>query len=126
MVVACNNQDEHGGGSSMRQRTQMIGQWTNLRHCFEKSALWTASVLMLTTALSTVVLAQTLPKTTPEAVGMSSERLNRLTDTFQQGVDAGEIPGAVVVVARDGKIAYQKAIGYQNREGSVSMKSDAI
>ena len=110
----------------MRQRTQMIGQWTNLRHCCEKSALWTASVLMLTTALSTVVLAQTLPKTTPEAVGMSSERLNRLTDTFQQGVDAGEIPGAVVVVARDGKIAYQKAIGYQNHEGSVSMKSDAI
>jgi CubicO group peptidase (beta-lactamase class C family) len=110
----------------MRQRTQMIGESTNLRHCFEKSALWTASVLILATTLSTAVLAQALPKTTPEAVGMSSERLNRLTDTFQQGVDAGEIPGAVVVVARDGKIAYEKAIGYQNREGSVSMKSDAI
>jgi CubicO group peptidase (beta-lactamase class C family) len=110
----------------MRQRTQMTLQSTNPRHCLEKSAVWTASVLMLTTALSTAVLGQALPKTTPEAVGMSSERLNRVTETFQLGVDAGEIPGAVVVVARDGKIAYEKAIGYQNRDGSVPMKSDAI
>jgi CubicO group peptidase (beta-lactamase class C family) len=58
--------------------------------------------------------------------GMSSERLNRLTETFQRDVDAGEIPGAVVVVARNGKIAYEKAFGYQSREGNVSMKSDAI
>jgi CubicO group peptidase (beta-lactamase class C family) len=57
---------------------------------------------------------------------MSSERLNRLTDTFQRDVDAGEIPGAVVVVARNGKIAYEKAFGYQNREEKVSMKPDAI
>ena len=104
----------------------MIGRSVNPRHCLEKSALWTASVLMLTTGLSTAVLAQQLPKTTPEAVGMSSERLNRLTETFQRDVDAGEIPGAVVVVARNGKIAYEKAFGYQSREGKVSMKSDAI
>ena len=57
---------------------------------------------------------------------MSSERLNRLTETFQRDVDAGEIPGAVVLVARNGKIAYEKAFGYQSREGNVPMKSDAI
>src|SRR3984957_12616583 len=105
---------------------QMIVRSINYRRSVEKSALWTASVLMLTTALSAAVLAQQLPKTTPEAVGMSSERLNRLTETFQRDVDAGEIPGAVVVVARNGKIAYEKAFGYQNREGNVSMKSDTI
>jgi CubicO group peptidase (beta-lactamase class C family) len=105
---------------------QMIVPSINYRRSVEKSALWTASVLMLTTALSAAVLAQQLPKTTPEAVGMSSERLNRLTETFQRDVDAGEIPGAVVVVARNGKIAYEKAFGYQSREGNVSMKSDAI
>src|SRR4051812_30362960 len=110
----------------MRLRIQMSGRSINSRHCLEKSALWTASVLMLTTGLSAAVLAQQLPKTSPEAVGMSSERLNRLTDTFQRDVDAGKIPGAVVVVARNGKIAYEKAFGYQSREGNVSMKSDAI
>ena len=110
----------------MRPRTQMSGRSINPRHCLEKSALWTASVLMLTTGLSAAVLAQQLPKTTPEAVGMSSERLNRLTDTFQRDVDTGGIPGAVVVVARDGKIAYEKAFGYQSREGNVPMKSDSI
>lgn len=110
----------------MQLRTQMAGQAIGPWHCLEKFAPWAASVLLLTTALSTAALAQALPKTSPEAVGMSSERLNRLTDTFQQGVDAGEVPGAVVLVARDGKIVYEKAIGYQNREGNVSMKSDAI
>src|ERR1700722_3758200 len=105
---------------------QMIVRSINYRRSVEKSALWTASVLMLTTALSAAVLAQQLPKTTPEAVGMWSWRLTRLTDTFQRDVDAGEIPGAVVVVARNGKIAYEKAFGYQSREGNVPMKSDAI
>jgi CubicO group peptidase (beta-lactamase class C family) len=105
---------------------QMIVRSINSPRSIEKSALLTASVLMLTTALSTAVLAQQLPKINPEAVGMSSERLNRLTETFQRDVDAGEIPGAVVLVARNGKIAYERAFGYQSREGNVPMKSDAI
>jgi CubicO group peptidase (beta-lactamase class C family) len=105
---------------------QMIGWSVNSRRCLEKSALWTASMLMLTIGLSAAVLGQQLPKTTPEAVGMSSERLNRLTETFQRTVDAGEIPGAVVLVARNGKIAYERAFGYQSREGNVPMKPDAI
>jgi CubicO group peptidase (beta-lactamase class C family) len=104
----------------------MIGRTIKARRCLEKTALWTASALILSTGLSAAVLAQALPKTTPEAVGMSSERLNRLTETFQRDVDAGEIPGAVVLVARNGKIAYEKAFGYQSREGNVPMKSDAI
>jgi CubicO group peptidase (beta-lactamase class C family) len=105
---------------------QMIVRSINSPRSIEKSALWSGSVLLLTTGLSAAVLAQQLPKTTPEAVGMSSERLNRLTETFQRDVDAGEIPGAVVVVARNGKIAYEKAFGYQSREDNVPMKSDAI
>ena len=104
----------------------MIERSIKLRTCVVKSALWTTSALILSTGISAAALAQALPKVAPEAVGMSSERLNRLTDTFQRDVDAGEIPGAVVAVARNGKIAYERAFGYQNREGNVSMKSDAI
>jgi hypothetical protein len=48
--------------------------------------------------------------------------LERIAETFQREVDSLAIPGAVVVVVRDGKIGYEKAIGYQNREERVPMK----
>ena len=81
---------------------------------------------LLVAGLSSATLAQDLPRTNAEDVGLSSQRLSRLTETFQRDVDAGEIPGAVVLVARNGKIAYEKAFGYQNREDKIPMKPDAI
>src|SRR6476646_10287753 len=50
--------------------------------------------------------------------------LNRLTTFFQQEVDLGELPGAVIVVARNRKVAYEKAIGYQDREEKIPMKTE--
>jgi CubicO group peptidase (beta-lactamase class C family) len=90
-----------------------------------KATIWIFSALLVA-SLSPATLAQDLPKTNAEDVGLSSQRLSRLTETFQRDVDAGEIPGAVVLVARNGKIAYEKAFGYQNREDKIPMKSDAI
>ncbi len=81
----------------------------------------------LATCLSISALAQGLPMSDrPEDVGFSSERLKRLTQKFQQDVDKGEIPGAVVLIARKGKVAYFEAFGYQDREKRVPMKIDAI
>src|SRR5262245_4368318 len=72
-------------------------------------------------------LAQDLPKANKaEAVGLSTERLKRLTDNLQADVDKGVIPGAVVMVSRNGKIAYSQAFGFQDREKQVPMKTDAI
>ena len=96
------------------------------RRRFLKAAAFIAGVTTLATALSLAALAQGLPKASPEEVGFSSERLNRLTETFQRDVDTGSIPGAVVMVARNGKVAYEKAFGYQNREENIQMKTDAI
>src|SRR5256885_3745791 len=42
----------------------------------------------------------------PETVGLGSARLARLSARLQRGVDTGEIPGAVALVARRGKLAY--------------------
>jgi CubicO group peptidase (beta-lactamase class C family) len=71
--------------------------------------------------------AQSLPKAgQPEDVGFSSERLKRLTGAFQAEVQEGAIPGAVVLVARDGKIAYLEAFGFQDREKKLAMHTDAI
>jgi CubicO group peptidase (beta-lactamase class C family) len=78
------------------------------------------------TILSIAAVAQPLPATTPEAAGFSSERLNRLTETFQQSIDQGELPGAVVAIARNGRLVYEKAFGFQNREDKVPMKTGSV
>ncbi len=87
-----------------------------------------AAGLAFTLALaSQPVLGEVLgraPK--PENVGFSSERLNRLTDRMKLGVSKGEIPGAVVLVARNGKIAYFQSFGMRDPESKAPMKSDAI
>lgn len=68
-----------------------------------------------------------LPKAAkPEAVGLSSQRLQRLTDAFNADVQSGKIPGAVVVVMRQGKVAYSQSFGFQDRAANSTMRSDSI
>jgi CubicO group peptidase (beta-lactamase class C family) len=74
------------------------------------------------TCIAFSALAQGLPKAShPEDVGFSSERLQRLTSAFQTDVDKGAIPGAVVLIAHNGKVAYLEAFGFQDREKKVPM-----
>ncbi len=49
--------------------------------------------------------AQTLAVAKPEQVGLAPERLARITATLKRDVDGGVIPGAVLLVARHGKVA---------------------
>jgi CubicO group peptidase (beta-lactamase class C family) len=85
------------------------------------------SALLLAASLTIPAFAEGLTKANqPESVGLSSERLQRLSNAFQTDVDKGLIPGAVVLVARKGKVAYAKAFGFQDREKQVPMKLDAI
>jgi CubicO group peptidase (beta-lactamase class C family) len=62
----------------------------------------------------------------PEEVGFSGERLKRLGGAFQAEVDQGKLAGAVLFVARHGKVAYFNAVGFQDREKKIPMKTDAI
>ena len=66
------------------------------------------------------------PVANPEQLGFLPERLQRLTDAYQGYVDRGELPGAVLLIARGDKIAYLRAIGYQDSEKKTPMKTDAI
>ena len=63
---------------------------------------------------------------TPEEVGMSSERLKRLEAVSQAHVDAGILPGAQMLVARKGKIAWQAQLGWRDRDTKEPMPADAI
>src|SRR4051812_49748591 len=67
-----------------------------------------------------------LPRAAPEEVGMSSERLSRIASVLQSDVEHGRLPGAVVVVARKGKIVYFEAVGFPGKKAGAEMKTGAL
>ena len=76
--------------------------------------------------LAQTLFAQGLTVTTPETVGMSSERLGRLTETLQAYVDDDRLAGAVAIVARRGQIAYLEAVGNRDKEAVSPMATETI
>ena len=58
--------------------------------------------------------ARPTPRATPDAVGMSAERLQNATAVLRQAVVDHKIAGAVALVARHGKIAYLEPVGMQD------------
>jgi CubicO group peptidase (beta-lactamase class C family) len=62
----------------------------------------------------------------PESVGLSTERLERLAQAIKQDVDHGRMPGAVVAIARKGKLAYYESFGYVDKAANKPMPKDAI
>jgi CubicO group peptidase (beta-lactamase class C family) len=85
--------------------------------------------LTISLAVFALNLAQAAPlprAAKPEDVGLSSQRLQRLTETFIADVNAEKIPGAVILVARRGQVAYFQTFGYQDRATGIRMKPDSI
>lgn len=71
--------------------------------------------------------ASALPRAgRPEEVGLSSERLARVTAWLRGEVDRGRIPGAVVAIGRKGRIAQLEAVGFRDREANAPMAVDAV
>src|SRR4051812_15938432 len=62
----------------------------------------------------------------PEQVGLSSARLERLAAVIRQDVERKLIPGAVVTIARAGRVGYAEAFGFRDREAQAPMTADAI
>ena len=69
-------------------------------------------------------VAQLLPVTTPEAVGMAAARVDRLKAGVREYVDRQEISGAVVVLLRGGKIVLMEPVGRMDIEGNRPMRKD--
>ena len=85
---------------------------------------WATALLTLVVTFG--VHAGELPRATPEEVGLSSERLARMDGHIQAYVDAHRLPGAVVLIARHGKIAHLSAMGKASVEESTPMQADAL
>jgi CubicO group peptidase (beta-lactamase class C family) len=77
-------------------------------------------------AFSPLALGQGLPKASPKSVGLSQDRLDRITAVMQKHVDDGLLAGAVAMVAREGKVAYFQSVGMQDREKKIAMNSGTI
>lgn len=82
--------------------------------------------LAFTCALATAALAQPLPTAAPESVGLSSERLRNIDAFFAREMERNRVPGAVVAIARQGKLVYFKAFGFADKARGVPATTDTI
>ena len=89
--------------------------------------IWTlASAVLLAAVLAPPLAAGGVPAGKPEEAGMSSERLQRIHQAMERHIEAGEISGAVTLVARHGKIVHFQAHGLMDLDTSTPMMTDAI
>jgi CubicO group peptidase (beta-lactamase class C family) len=67
-----------------------------------------------------------LPRAKPEEVGLSSQRLAMITEVLKADVASKRIPGAVLLIARHGKLAYLESVGNLDASTESPMTADAI
>ena len=67
-----------------------------------------------------------LPQANPKDVGLSAEKLERVKTVVQGAVDKKQTPGAVVLIARRGKVAFQETFGKMNALTNEPMRPDAL
>ena len=83
-------------------------------------------ILLLIFAASLQSFAQTIVNSGAESAGFSSERLKRMDIAMKDWVDKGYMNGAVGLIVRNGKIAYHKAIGYNDLDTKEALNKDGI
>jgi CubicO group peptidase (beta-lactamase class C family) len=90
-----------------------------VRRC--AAVLWLACA-----AVAALAQVRELPRADPESVGLSAERLGRITARLRQDVADRRIPGAVLLVARHGKVVLHEAVGRIDPARDEPMRNDAI
>ena len=85
-----------------------------------------ATSLALVLAMALVPLRASTPTARPEEVGLSAERLKRVTELMQRLIDAKTFSGSVTLIARNGRVAHFEALGLMDLESKKPMQRDAI
>ena len=70
--------------------------------------------------------ASSISVASPDSAGMSATRLARLTTVFRKEIEDRKLPGAVMMIARKGKLVYATALGLRDPKGAEPMRTDAI
>src|SRR2546423_5463139 len=81
-------------------------------------------VFLLAFALG--VAAEALPLAKPAEAGFSAERLDQITNWLRDQSARNVIPGAVLMIVRNGKVAYFESVGLLDPETKTPMRKDAI
>jgi CubicO group peptidase (beta-lactamase class C family) len=85
-----------------------------------------ANTLLLVAQTKSAKNSPLLTEATPESQGFSPERLARVDAMLQSAVTDSDIPGAVMLIARNGKIVYWKAFGMADNQAKRTLKRDDI
>jgi CubicO group peptidase (beta-lactamase class C family) len=83
------------------------------------------TVLLLSLVLTGTVNASDTAAVSPESVGLSSDRLNRLTHVLQEEVQQKRKAGVVALIARNGQTAYLQAAGMADLASGRKMQTDS-
>jgi CubicO group peptidase (beta-lactamase class C family) len=85
-------------------------------------------IMTAQTAAERHVMPQTptLPHAKPESLGLSPQRLQRMSDAFRREIDNGTLPGVTVMVARGGQVGWFDALGKQNPSLPATMAQNTI
>jgi len=84
------------------------------------------TVAMMVAPAARRAMADGMKSVAPEAVGMSSERLNRIQPFMQGYIDDGKLAGITTLVARRGQVAHFESVGMAHAEGELPMRADTI
>ena len=82
--------------------------------------------LLIVPVIGLQLAAAALPTAKPEEVGLSGQRLLRIHEMVMRHVEAGDISGAVSIVARRGRIVHFEAHGLMDIEAKKPMTKDAL
>lgn len=67
-----------------------------------------------------------LPDGDPHELGFVPERLARITRTMDDAVNAGRLPGAITIVARQGKVVHKHVTGRLDMERTAPLTEDSL
>ena len=85
-----------------------------------------ALLCVVVLAAASTAWAQALAPAAPEEVGLSAQRLERVGQVFRQEIDQGKLPGVVLAIARNGRLAYLESFGLRDKAAGAPMPKDAI
>ena len=73
-----------------------------------------------------VVPVRVLPNASPTLLGFDSTRLQKIDAIANEAIEKRAAPGCVVLVARGGKIAYEKAFGYMSYDRTEPVYTESV
>ncbi|MFK7863200.1 MAG: serine hydrolase domain-containing protein [Pseudohongiellaceae bacterium] len=99
---------------------------SSVRHSFRLFFFTARAFITIGFIATTTVFAAEIPSASPEEVGMSSERLKQIEVVMQRHLEAGDIQGAVTVVARRGKLVHFQTHGLMDVGNQRAMQDDSL